>query len=100
MLIPSGVLLLLKIVFTILFFFQVNLRIALCNSEELSWNFDGDCVGSVYYFWQDGHCFYIYPGNPMGLQTTSAPWVLSLAPSLGTLCSIQWLAESIHFCIC
>ena len=26
---------------------------------------------------------------PMGLQTPSASWVLSLAPSLGTLCSIQ-----------
>ena len=25
---------------------------------------------------------------PMGLQTPSAPWVLSLAPSLGTLCSV------------
>ena len=37
---------------------------------------------------------------PMGLQTPSAPWVLSLAPSLGTLCSIQWMAVSIHFCIC
>jgi hypothetical protein len=37
---------------------------------------------------------------PMGLQTPLAPWVLSLAPSLGTLCSIQWMAVSIHFCIC
>jgi hypothetical protein len=37
---------------------------------------------------------------PMGLQTPSAPWVLSLAPSLGTLCSIQWMAVSIHLCIC
>ena len=37
---------------------------------------------------------------PMGLQTPSAPWVLSLAPSLGILCSIQWMAVSIHFCIC
>ena len=37
---------------------------------------------------------------PMGLQTPSAPWVLSLAPSLGTLCSVQWMAVSIHFCIC
>jgi hypothetical protein len=37
---------------------------------------------------------------PMGLQTPSAPWVLSLAPSLGTLCSIQWMSVSIHFCIC
>jgi hypothetical protein len=34
---------------------------------------------------------------PMGLQTTSAPWVLSLAPPLGTLCSVQWLAVSIHY---
>jgi hypothetical protein len=36
----------------------------------------------------------------MGLQTPSAPWILSLALSLGTLCSIQWMAVSIHFCIC
>ena len=36
---------------------------------------------------------------PMGLQTLSAPWVFSLAPSLGTLCSIQWMTVSIHFCI-
>jgi hypothetical protein len=35
-----------------------------------------------------------------GLQTPSAPWVLSLAPSLGTLCSIQWMIVSIHVCIC
>jgi hypothetical protein len=26
---------------------------------------------------------------PIGLQTLSAPWVLSLAPPLGALCSIQ-----------
>jgi hypothetical protein len=38
--------------------------------------------------------------SPMGLQTPSAPWLLSLAPPLGTLCSAQWLAESIHLCIC
>jgi hypothetical protein len=36
----------------------------------------------------------------VGLQTPSVPWVLSLAPSLGTLCSVQWMAVSIHFCIC
>ena len=36
----------------------------------------------------------------MGLQTPSAPWVLSLAPSLGTLCSVQWMTVSIYFCIC
>jgi hypothetical protein len=38
--------------------------------------------------------------TPMGLQTPSVPWVLSLAPPLGTLFSIQWMAVSIHFCIC
>jgi hypothetical protein len=37
---------------------------------------------------------------PMGLQTLSATSVLSLAPPLGTLCSVQWLNESIHLCIC
>jgi hypothetical protein len=35
-----------------------------------------------------------------GLQTPSAPWVLSLTPSLGILCSVQWMSVSIHFCIC
>jgi hypothetical protein len=33
---------------------------------------------------------------PMKLQIPSAPWVLSLAPPLGTLCSVQWMAVSIH----
>jgi hypothetical protein len=37
---------------------------------------------------------------PMELQTASAPWILSLAPSLGVLCSVQWMTVSIHFCIC
>jgi hypothetical protein len=36
---------------------------------------------------------------PRGLQISSAPWVLSLVPSLGTLCSVQWMTVSIHFCI-
>ena len=35
----------------------------------------------------------------MGLQTPSAPSVLSLISSLGTLCSVQWLAMRIHLCI-
>jgi hypothetical protein len=35
----------------------------------------------------------------MGLQTPSAPSVLSLTPPLGTPCSVQWLAESILICI-
>jgi hypothetical protein len=37
---------------------------------------------------------------PMGLQTPSAPFVLSLVPPLRTLCSVQWLAVSPHVCIC
>jgi hypothetical protein len=37
---------------------------------------------------------------PIRLQTSSALWVLYLAPSLGTLCSVQWMTVSIHFCIC
>ena len=36
----------------------------------------------------------------MGLQTLSAPWVLSLAPSLGTLYSVHWMVVSNHFSIC
>jgi hypothetical protein len=37
---------------------------------------------------------------PIGLQTPSAPSVLSLIPPLGTPWPVQWLAESICFCIC
>ena len=36
----------------------------------------------------------------MALQNHSAPWILSLPPPLGTLCSVQWLAESVPLCIC
>jgi len=36
---------------------------------------------------------------PTGLQTSLALWVLFLAPSLGTLCFVQWMTMSIHFCI-
>jgi len=35
----------------------------------------------------------------MGLQTPSAPSILSLIPSLGTAFSMQWLAVSILLCI-
>jgi hypothetical protein len=35
----------------------------------------------------------------IGLQTPSAPYILSLVPPLGTLCSVQSLAESIHLWI-
>jgi hypothetical protein len=42
----------------------------------------------------------VYIVLPMGLETPLAPWVLSLAPPLETLCSVQWLAESFDLCIC
>jgi hypothetical protein len=37
---------------------------------------------------------------PMGMQTPSAPSVLFLTPPSGSPCSVQWLALSIHLCIC
>jgi hypothetical protein len=37
---------------------------------------------------------------PMGLQTPSAPSVPSLTLPLGTPSSVQWLAASMHLCIC
>jgi hypothetical protein len=36
---------------------------------------------------------------PMGLQTPSDPSVLVLTLPLGSTCSVQWLAMSIHICI-
>jgi hypothetical protein len=36
----------------------------------------------------------------MGMKTPSAPSVLSLTLLLGTKCSVQWMATSIHICIC
>ena len=36
----------------------------------------------------------------MGLQTPSAPSVLSLTPPLGSQGCVQWLAWSIYLCIC
>jgi hypothetical protein len=33
-------------------------------SEELSWNFDEDCIESVDCFQQDSHFYYINPVNP------------------------------------
>ena len=37
---------------------------------------------------------------PMGMQTSSASWVRSLTPPLGTSGSVKWLALTIHLCIC
>jgi hypothetical protein len=60
------------------------------------------CVLFVWWFslWELwGHWLDHIIISPMGLQTPSAPLVLSLAPPLGLLCSIQWLAENIHLYI-
>ena len=35
----------------------------------------------------------------IGLQTPSVPSVSSLTLPMGTLCSVQWMTVSIHFCI-
>jgi hypothetical protein len=52
----------------------------------------------VFFGWWYGLVHIVVP--PMELQTTSAPWVLSLVPSLGTLCSVQWWAKSIQLGVC
>ena len=67
MVIPPEVLLLLRIVFAILEFFFIPDEFANCPfyfSEELSWNFDGDCFESVDCFRQGSHFYYINPANP------------------------------------
>ena len=51
------------VVVVVVLLFQMNLQIALSNSEELSWNFDEDCIESVGCFWQDGHFYCINPAN-------------------------------------
>jgi hypothetical protein len=48
-------------------------------------------------FWGGGYWLVHIIVPPMRLQI---PWVLSLVPPLGTLCSFHWLAVNIHFCIC
>jgi hypothetical protein len=66
MVIPPEVLLLLRIVFALLDFFIFPDKFVNCLfylSEELSWNFDGDCIESVDCFQQDSHFYYINPAN-------------------------------------
>jgi hypothetical protein len=53
---------------------------------------------SPWELWGYGLVHIVVP--PMGLQTLSAPWVQPPAPSLGSLCSVQWMAVSMHFWIC
>jgi hypothetical protein len=77
MVIPPEILLSLRRVFAILvlllllllffFFFVTPDDFANCPFyfvEELSWNFDKDCIESVDCFWQDSHCHYFGPANP------------------------------------
>jgi hypothetical protein len=64
MVIPPEVLLSLRRVFAILVFLLFQLNCLLQFAEELSWNFDGDCIESVDCFWQDSHFYYIDPANP------------------------------------
>ena len=33
-------------------------------SEEMCWDFDGDCIESVDCFWQDCHFYYVDPTYP------------------------------------
>nr|CRY96977.1 hypothetical protein [uncultured prokaryote] len=68
MVIPPEVPLLLSIVFSILTFlllllllFQMNWKLLY---EELSGNFDEDCIESIDCFQQNGHFYYIDPANP------------------------------------
>jgi hypothetical protein len=58
------------------------------------------CVLFGWWFnsWELWEYWLIHIVPPVRLQTPSAPWVLSLAPPLGTLCSVQWLVETIHLC--
>jgi hypothetical protein len=59
-------LLLVRIVFDILGFFVDRNEFANCFFylfEELSWNFDGNCIESVHCFWQDCHFYNVDPSN-------------------------------------
>jgi hypothetical protein len=68
MVIPTAILLSLSIVFAILgFFFFIQDEFSDYSFqivEELSWNFDGDCIESADCFWQDSHFYYIDLANP------------------------------------
>jgi hypothetical protein len=60
------------------------------------------CVCTLWWFslWELLGCWLVHiVVLPKEVQTPSALCILSLTPPLGTLCSIQWLAESIHIYI-
>jgi len=55
------------------FFLLLLLRIVFFSIyEELSWNFDGDCIEFVDCFWQNGHFYYINPANPWAWEIFSS----------------------------
>ena len=56
------------------------------------------CWSSPWELWGSDPLTLLFPR--MGLHTPSALSVPSLSPPSGTLGSVQWLAKSIHLCIC
>jgi hypothetical protein len=79
-----------------------------CSSRPSSATYSAGAMGpwmctlcwwfSAWEIWGNLVDWYCY--SSMGLQTPSPSSVHSLTPPLGSPCSVQWLAESIHFCIC
>jgi len=55
---------------------------------------------SPWELWGVGYLVGWYCCSSYGLQTPSAPPIFSLTPSLGSWCSVQWLAANICLCIC
>ena len=51
-------------------------------------------------FLHTGHQAFTGPRASRPIDAPSAPSVLSLTPPLGSMCSVRWLAESLHLCIC
>jgi hypothetical protein len=80
MVIPSEVLLFLRMVlvilglFVCLFVFVIPDEFencSFCICEALSWNFDGDCIESVDCFWSDDQFYYVNPTNPWAWEISS-----------------------------
>ena len=48
-------------------FFVFPYKVDYCSlkvCEEFLWDFDGDCIESIDYFWQNWHFYYVDPPNP------------------------------------
>ena len=68
---------------------------SLCPTRPSSAIYEAGAMGP----WEHWVCWLVHIDvPPMELQAPLAPWILSLAPHLETLCSLQWLAESIYLC--